>query len=239
MMDETLIIIPTYNEAKNAPLMIETLFSLYPEVSLLIVDDNSPDNTGPIVQALKKKYQKLYLLNREEKLGLGTAYIAGFNLAISHPCHYIVQMDCDFSHDPKDVKKLVESLISENADLAIGSRYVDRDIRTRNWSFLRLCISYIGAFFLRTLSGLNIRDTQGGFKAFKRSTLERIDLNHIISKGYIFQFEINYKISLSGMKIIEFPIVFTERLHGQSKMSIKIILEAIKVFFILHFQRYK
>lgn len=237
MVHQSLVIIPTYNEALNVHAMIERLFELYPELSILIIDDNSPDKTAFVVEALKTKYPNLFLIKRERKLGLGTAYVEGFKWALFKKFKVIAQMDCDFSHDPKDLGRLIEALSKEDAFLAIGSRYSGNDTRTQNWPWYRLLLSLSAGFILRLFSGLKIRDISGGFKCFRREALEKIDLNQIISKGYVFQFETTYKIHAQGFKIIEVPIIFSERIHGQSKMDFKIILESFVVMFRLRLKK--
>lgn len=229
MFNQSVVIIPTYNEALNVLPMIEKIFELYPEISILIIDDNSPDKTAALVETLKSIHPTLYLIKRTGKLGLGTAYLEGFKWALIKKFKFIFQMDCDFSHDPKDLKKLANMLITQNAELAIGSRYSGNTIRTENWPFGRLVLSLSAAFFLRFFTGLKTKDSLGGFKCFRRETLEKINLRNIISKGYVFQFEINYKIFSSGSKIIEVPIIFSQRIMGESKMGLGIIIEAIVV----------
>lgn len=236
MIAQSLVIIPTYNEALNVHSMIERLFHLYPEISVLIVDDNSPDHTARVVEDLQSKYSNLHLIKRAGKLGLGTAYLEGFNWALANKhYHYIAQMDCDFSHDPTDVIRLIRAL--NHADLAIGSRYSENERRTKNWPLKRLILSYTAATILRLVTGMKNRDILGGFKAFRRETLMRINLKNIVSKGYVFQFEINYKIHSSGMTITEVPITFYQRLLGVSKMNSGIILEAMKIFIYLRLKK--
>lgn len=237
MFDQSLIIIPTYNEALNVHSMIERLFHLYPDISILIIDDNSPDKTAMVVEALQDQYPALFLLKREGKLGLGTAYLAGFNWALARDFEYIAQMDCDFSHDPSDVKNLIHALEKKHAALAIGSRYSDNKMRTKDWPIHRLALSYIASFLFRTLTGMKVKDMSGGFKAFRRSTLEQLNLQNIVSKGYVFQFEINYKVHSLGLKIVEVPIIFYQRMLGVSKMSSGIMIEAVKIFIYLRFKK--
>ena len=229
MFNHSLIILPTYNEALNIQLMIDKLFELYPKVSILVIDDNSPDKTSDLVETIKNKHPNLFLITRSGKLGLGTAYLEGFQWALSKKFEFIFQMDCDFSHDPKDLRNLMDDIINQNAHLAIGSRYSNNQVRTNGWSLHRLLLSTFAAFTLRAITGLKIRDSLGGFKCFKRDALLGINLSNIISKGFVFQFEINYKVSSKGFKIIETPIIFSERIMGVSKMNINIIFEAIVV----------
>jgi dolichol-phosphate mannosyltransferase len=239
LLDQSLVIIPTYNEALNVHSMIERLFHLYPEISILIIDDNSPDKTAMVVEDLQKHNPRLFLLKRAGKLGLGTAYLEGFNWALKREFHYIAQMDCDFSHDPSDIKNLLDALRKQNADLAIGSRYSDKEVRTKDWSLHRLLLSFSASFMLRTLTGMQVYDMQGGFKVFKRSALEKINLTNIISRGYVFQFEINYKIHAQKLVITEVPIIFYQRMLGVSKMHSGIIIEALKVFIQLRFKKWR
>lgn len=238
MIDSSIVIIPTYNEALNVQPMIEKLFELYPQISILIIDDNSPDKTSMVVEALQKLHPRLFLINRAGKLGLGTAYLEGFEWALSKKFKFIFQMDCDFSHDPKDLQNLLNELINQNSDLAIGSRYSESAIRTKDWPVHRLALSYTAAFFLRTFTGLKTRDALGGFKCFRIEALETINLKNIISKGYVFQFEINYKIHSKDLKIIEVPILFSQRVMGVSKMNFGIILEAVNVILILRIKKF-
>jgi dolichol-phosphate mannosyltransferase len=228
--NQSLIIIPTYNEILNIEKMICTLFDLYPEVSILIIEDGSPDGTALVVKELMKKFSNLFILERKGKLGLGTAYIAGFKWALKKEFQYIFEMDCDFSHDPNQVQDLLKEAITH--DLVIGSRYIN-GIRIINWPIKRLLLSYFASIYTRFVTGIPMQDTTGGFKCFKRSALEALNLDQIISNGYSFQLEINYKIWAKGLKIIEVPIIFYERRDGQSKMDNKIIREAVFAVFKL------
>lgn len=221
---ETLIIIPTYNEIDNIERMIDTVFSTYPDISLLIVEDGSPDGTADVIKRKQKEFTNLHIIERTGKLGLGTAYITGFKWALEKHYNFILEMDCDFSHDPAQVKDLV-SAAQEN-DLVIGSRYID-GIRIINWPFRRLLLSYLASIYTRFITGIPVFDTTGGFKCFTRKALESIDLDRIFSKGYIFQLELNYKVWVNGLTIKEVPIIFYERRDGQSKMGGGIIFEAL------------
>jgi dolichol-phosphate mannosyltransferase len=235
VFDQSLVIIPTYNEALNVHSMIERLFHLYPDISVLIIDDNSPDKTAGVVEGLQYQYPSLFLLKREGKLGLGTAYLAGFKWALARDFEYIAQMDCDFSHDPSDIKHLIDAL--RKADLAIGSRYCGNEMRTKDWPIHRLALSFIASFLFRIFTGMKVKDMSGGFKAFRKTTLEKINMKNIVSRGYVFQFEINYKVHSLGCKIVEVPIIFYQRLLGVSKMNSGIMVEAIKVFIYLRFKK--
>ncbi len=228
------IIIPTYNEIDNIERMIRTLFALYPEISLLIIEDGSPDGTANIVKALQKTHHNLFMIERSGKLGLGTAYVTGFKWAIEKNYDYIFEMDCDFSHDPASVKDLLESALEH--DLVIGSRYIN-GIRIINWPMRRLLLSYCASIYTRFITGIPIFDTTGGFKCFKKSTLEKINLDQIISNGYSFQLELNYKVWAKGLKIKEVPIIFYERRDGHSKMGGGIIFEAVFAVFRLRIKK--
>lgn len=236
MQYETLIIIPTYNEKENIQKMISTLFHMYPEINLLIVDDSSPDKTFKIVEENQKTYKNLFLLKRKNKDGLANAYIAGFKYAIEHKFKNIIQMDCDFSHDPIDIRLLLTE--TKNADIVIGSRYID-GLRVINWPIKRLFISYCASLYIRAITKIPIIDCTGGFKCIKVKVLEVIDLNDIISKGYIFQTEINYKAWIQKFKLKEVPIIFYERTHGESKIHKSMMIEGIKNVLLLKYQAMK
>lgn len=222
--DKTLIVIPTYNEVDNVQKMIETLFRLYPQISLLIVEDNSPDGTGKVVKELQERFNQLQIMERKGKMGLASAYIDGFKWGLAKGFDYILEMDCDFSHDPEQVKDLLDE--AQRSDLVVGSRYIG-GIRIINWAFHRLLLSYYASIYTRLITGIPVQDTTGGFKCFTRRALEALDLNRIVAKGYIFQLELNYKVWLKGMKVTEVPIIFYERREGQSKMGKGIIFEAL------------
>jgi dolichol-phosphate mannosyltransferase len=223
-LKDTLIIIPTYNEAPNAGKLIEELFSLYPDVSILIVDDNSPDKTADIIRVYQQKHSRLFLLERPTKEGLGIAYQAGFKWALKRSFEFIVQMDADFSHSPKDVIRLRKAL--SEADIAIGSRYI-KGGQTLNWPLSRKLISRIASFIMKSATKLPLRDASSGFKCFKRKGIEIICESSLQSKGYVFQCEVNYTLARNGMKIIETPIIFSQRTHGKSKMSLSIVTEGL------------
>lgn len=231
-LKDTLIIIPTFNEADNIGKLIEKLFFLYPEISLLIVDDNSPDKTADIVRLYQNKYTRLHLLERAEKEGLGPAYLAAFRWALKQPFQFFIQMDGDFSHAPKDVIRLINAL--GEADLVIGSRYQNGG-QTLNWPLSRKLLSKVGSFVMKRLTKLPIQDATSGFKCFKRKALEKLSEIAIQSKGYVFQCEVNYRLFKKGIKITEVPIVFSQRTHGKSKMSLNIMIEAISILFQLRF----
>lgn len=218
------VVIPTYNEKGNIEQMIHDLFAQHiPQLSVLIVDDNSPDGTQEIVRELQKKYIDLNLVVRTKKEGLGTAYVHGFTYALEHGADAIVQMDADFSHDPKDVARLLHAL--QESELVIGSRY-SHGISVINWPLRRLLISVFGNVYASIITGMPYKDVTGGFKAWRAETLKAIDLATVRADGYGFQVEMNYRTWKMKKKIKEVPIIFTERREGQSKMSKAIIGEA-------------
>lgn len=226
-MSDSIIIIPTYNERENLEKMVRKVFSLKKDFHLLIVDDNSPDGTAQIVKDLQKEFPgKLHLEERKGKLGLGTAYIHGFKWALKNNYQYIFEMDCDFSHNPNDLIKLYNTCAKDGADLAIGSRYVT-GVNVVNWPMGRVLMSYYASAYVRLITGMKIRDTTSGFKCYKRRVLERINLDKIKFKGYAFQIEMKFTTYKLGFKIVEVPIIFTDRLEGISKMSKGIFKEAI------------
>jgi dolichol-phosphate mannosyltransferase len=222
--DKSLVIIPTYNESDNVERMLNYLKELYPELSVLIIEDGSPDGTAQIVKRVQQTNPKVHMIERKGKLGLGTAYITGFKWALEHNYEFVFEMDCDFSHDPKDIAGLLES--AQVNDLAVGSRYVG-GIRILNWPMKRLLLSYFASIYTQIITGMKIQDATGGFKCFRASTLRKIDLDKVFSNGYSFQIELNYRVWKKGLKIKEVPITFSERREGQSKMSRKIIYEAV------------
>lgn len=233
-INKALLIIPTYNEIDNIQKMLNTLNNLYPELNILIIDDGSPDGTADIVKKHQKDNKNIHLIQRTGKLGLGTAYITGFKWALERDFEYVLEMDCDFSHDPKDVERLVYA--AKDNDLVIGSRYID-GIRIINWPFRRLLLSYCASIYTRTITGIEVLDVTGGFKCFKRSALEALNLDRIFSNGYSFQVELNFKLWAMGKKIKEVPIIFTERRDGQSKMSGGIVKEAIFAVIFLRIRK--
>lgn len=207
--------------------MVRKVFSLSVPFDLLIVDDGSPDGTAQIVKNLQHEFgTKLHLLERKGKLGLGTAYIAGFKYAIQHQFDYIFEMDCDFSHNPDDLVNLYHACANEGADLSIGSRYV-KGGKVVNWPIDRILMSYFASLYVRMILWINIHDTTAGFKCYRRKVLETIDLDGIKFIGYAFQIEMKYKVKKAGFKIKEVPIIFTDRTAGESKMSKGIFKEAI------------
>jgi dolichol-phosphate mannosyltransferase len=234
--DRSLIIVPTYNEIENVTRMIETVFSISQGASMLVVDDGSPDGTASKVKELQTQYPNLHILERSGKQGLGTAYVTGFKWALERDFQFIFEMDCDFSHDPNDLSSLLEAATKN--DLVIGSRYID-GIRIINWPFKRLLLSYLASIYTRFVTGLKLMDTTGGFKCFTRRALEALDLDNIISTGYSFQLELNYKVWSNGMSIKEVPIIFYERRDGTSKMNQSIIVEALFAVLILRWKKFR
>lgn len=224
-MNESLVIIPTYNEKENIRNMIRTILALSVPFDILIIDDASPDGTGDIVAELQKEHPEIHLISRNGKLGLGTAYITGFKWALKKGYTYICEMDADFSHDPADLIRL-QKACAEGADLAIGSRYIS-GVNVVNWPLGRVLMSYYASKYVRLVTGLKIKDTTAGFKCYRRDVLNTIDLNHIRSKGYAFQIEMKFNAWKLGFQITELPIIFTDRKYGSSKMSGGIFNEAL------------
>jgi dolichol-phosphate mannosyltransferase len=225
-MSDSLVIIPTYNEKENIEKMIRKVLSLEPSFHVLIVDDGSPDGTGQIIKDLQKTFpDKLFLIERSGKLGLGTAYIAGFQWALAHHYHFIFEMDADFSHNPEDLIKLRENC-ANGADLAIGSRYKS-GINVVNWPMSRVLLSFYASKYVQFITGMPINDATAGFKCYRREVLQSIDFNKIKFVGYAFQIEMKFVTWKKGFNIIEVPIIFTDRSEGTSKMSKGIVKEAI------------
>ncbi|MDA9935555.1 polyprenol monophosphomannose synthase [Candidatus Marinimicrobia bacterium] len=221
---KTLVISPTYNERKNIKRLVDMVLGENPEFHLLIVDDNSPDGTGKKVKKLQKKYLNLFLETRSKKSGLGTAYIFGFKWALENKYDYVIQMDADLSHNPKDLPLMVKKL--KDYDLVIGSRYI-KGISVVNWPLRRLMLSYGANAYSRVITGMPIMDGTGGFKAWKSNVLASIELDSVKSQGYSFQIEMNFRTWVKGYNIKEIPIIFSDRTIGQSKMSKTIVYEAI------------
>jgi dolichol-phosphate mannosyltransferase len=225
-VSKNLVIIPTYNEKENVENMVRKVFSLSTPFHILIVEDNSPDGTAQIVKSLQKEFpHQLHIIERKGKLGLGTAYIAGFKWALAKGYEYIFEMDCDFSHNPKDLLKLHQAAI-DGADVAIGSRYIS-GINVVNWPLDRVLMSYFASMYVRIVTRMKIRDTTAGFKCYRRKVLETIDFEKIRLVGYGFQIEMKFTAWKFGFNIVEVPIVFTDRQEGTSKMSGGIFNEAL------------
>ncbi len=227
MSKETLVIIPTFNEANNISRLIEMVLGLDDSIDLLIVDDGSPDGTAKIVKENQGKFpDRLYLIERSGKLGLGTAYVRGFQYALKHNYSYICEMDADFSHNPEDLPRLIEEVKQGRADVAIGSRYA-KGISIINWPLSRLILSYGANLYARFITGLPIFDTTAGFKCIHHKVLEQISVDNIISNGYAFQIELHFRAWKAGFTLKEVAIIFREREEGVSKMSKGIVWEAI------------
>jgi dolichol-phosphate mannosyltransferase len=227
-MDElsNIVIIPTYKERENIEAIIKAIFLLPVNFDVLIIDDNSPDGTAAIVKDLQNNHNNLFLIERAGKLGLGTAYITGFKWALDKGYKLIYEMDADFSHDPLDLIKLYKACTENGADLAIGSRYIS-GVNVVNWPLSRVLMSYIASIYVRFITGMKIMDTTAGFKCYKKEVLEKIRLDKIKSVGYGFQIEMKFKTWRLGFKIIEVPIIFTDRKLGASKMTGGIFNEAL------------
>ncbi|MCF8319718.1 MAG: polyprenol monophosphomannose synthase [Flavobacterium sp.] len=225
-MSNSIVIIPTYNEIENIETIIKAVFSLNKSFHILIVDDNSPDKTAAKVAELQSEFQdQLFLENREKKAGLGTAYVFGFKWALDRKYDYIFEMDADFSHNPTDLEKLYQAC-EEGAEVVIGSRYVT-GVNVVNWPLSRVLLSFFASYYVKKITGMKIHDATAGFMCYRRNVLENINLDKIKFIGYAFQIEMKYRAYCKKLKIVEVPIIFTDRTMGQSKMSNSIIKEAI------------
>ncbi|TES91694.1 MAG: polyprenol monophosphomannose synthase [Candidatus Cloacimonadota bacterium] len=229
-----LIIIPTYNEEENISKIITAVLKICPSCDVLIVDDNSPDGTGNIVNSIKKKEDRVHLIERKKKSGLGTAYVAGFKYGLKNRYDYIFEMDADFSHDPEDIPRFLDAI--EKVDLVIGSRYKN-GISVVNWPISRLLLSYFANVYARIVTGVPVMDLTAGFKCYRREVIESIDLDSIHSDGYGFQIEMNYWVFRKGYRIKEIPVIFVDRRVGESKMSKRIVWEAF--FLVLRLRFFK
>jgi dolichol-phosphate mannosyltransferase len=229
---KTLIIIPTYNEKENIEKIILQVLAKHESIDVLIVDDGSPDGTGQIADSLSKQNNRIFVIHRKNKSGLGTAYVAGFKYAIEKKYDYVFEMDADFSHDPKYIPDFLNAI--KEADLIIGSRYIS-GVNVINWPITRLLLSYYANVYSRIVTGLPVKDATGGFKCFRREVLEAIDLDKVKSNGYSFQIEMSFRAWKKGFRIKEISIVFEDRRLGQSKMSKKIVREAIWMVWRLKF----
>jgi dolichol-phosphate mannosyltransferase len=225
--ERALVIIPTYNEAANVPAIVPQVLDKDPRLEVLIIDDNSPDGTGQIADRLATESSRVHVLHRPGKLGLGTAYIAGFRWALERDYAYVFEMDADFSHDPRHLKHFLKAIA--DADVVLGSRYLQGRVTVVNWPMGRLMLSYCANIYARWITGLHIWDLTGGFKCFRRSVLEAIDLSAVRSNGYAFQIEMSVRAWRKKFRLAEIPIVFEDRMEGQSKMSRAIVREAIWV----------
>ena len=227
MSSDSLIIIPTYNEKENIENIIRAIFALEKQFHILVIEDNSPDGTADIVRRMQQEFpQQVFMIERKGKLGLGTAYIAGFKWAIEHKYDYIFEMDADFSHAPKDLPRLYDKCAKEGYDVAIGSRYVS-GVNVVNWPMGRVLMSYFASKYVRFITGVPIHDTPAGFKCYRRQVLETIELDKIKFKGYAFQIEMKFTAYQCGFKIAEVPVIFVNRELGTSKMNTSIFGEAV------------
>lgn len=226
-MTDAVVIIPTFNEAENVQAIVKAVFSLDSSFDVLIVDDNSPDGTANLVRELKKNYpNRLHLEVRKEKSGLGTAYIHGFKWCLNKGYEYIFEMDADFSHNPNDLERLYKTCKVDGADMSIGSRYV-KGVNVVNWPIGRVILSYMASKYVRLITGMKIYDTTAGFVCYHRKVLEALNLEEIRFIGYAFQIEMKFNAYRKHFKIVEVPIVFTDRVRGESKLSKSIISEAV------------
>ena len=239
-MADSLVIIPTYNEKENIENIIRKVFSLEKEFDILIVEDNSPDGTADIVKRLMQEFpERLFIKERKGKLGLGTAYLDGFRWALERSYEYVFEMDADFSHNPDDLIRLHEACASGKGDVAVGSRYVDGKISVVNWPIKRLLMSYYASKYVRIVTGMRVFDATAGFVCYTRRVLEKMKFDKVKFVGYAFQIEMKYTATKLGFKIAEVPIIFTDRVLGVSKMSMKIFKEAFFGVFSLRFRNWK
>jgi len=226
-VSDSLIIIPTYKEKENIKSIIVAIFALEKDFDVLVIDDNSPDGTAAIVKELMKEFRdRLFIIEREGKLGLGTAYIAGFKYAIEHHYDYIFEMDADFSHNPNDLGKLYNACAKKGFDVAVGSRYAS-GVNVVNWPMGRVLLSYFASIYVQIVTGMHIKDSTAGFICYKKEVLQTINLDKVRFVGYAFQIEMKFTAWKFGFKITEVPIIFTNRVLGESKMSTKILNEAV------------
>jgi dolichol-phosphate mannosyltransferase len=236
-VSDSLVIIPTYNEKENIAKMIHKVFSLPKVFHLLIVEDNSPDGTGEIIKSMMEEYpDRLFILERKGKMGLGTAYIAGFKWGLQKDYQFIFEMDCDFSHNPDDLLKLYDACKNKEADLAIGSRYIN-GVNVVNWPMSRVLMSFFASRYVHLITRMPVRDTTAGFKCYRRKVLETLNLDKVRFMGYAFQIEMKYSTWKLGFKVVEVPIIFTDRTEGTSKMSSKIFKEAFFGVISLRFKK--
>jgi dolichol-phosphate mannosyltransferase len=223
-MSRVVVVIPTYNEAENLPLLVPQVLAQNPQVEILVVDDDSPDGTGAVADRLGREDERVHVLHRPAKQGLGRAYRAGLRAALDLGADFVVQMDADFSHPPETLRQMLEKI--ENADIVLGSRYL-KGITVVNWPIERILLSYFGNLYVRKITGLPISDTTGGFRCMRSSVLEKIPLERIRSDGYAFQIELNYRFVKLGARIVEIPFFFLDRTRGESKLTLRIGLEAL------------
>ena len=225
MSERALVIVPTYNERENIRAIIEAALSKDPRIDMLIVDDGSPDGTGAIVDEIVNENPRVHALHRAGKMGLGTAYLEGFRWALEREYDFVFEMDADFSHNPDHLPEFLRRI--EDADLVLGSRYRNGRVTVVNWPMARLLLSYAANIYARAITGLQLFDSTGGFKCFRRKVLETIDLSAVKSNGYAFQIEMSFRAWKKGFRIVEIPIVFVDRTEGESKMSKRIVREAV------------
>ncbi len=221
---KSIVVIPTYNESKNIDRIIDKICSVHDSIDILVVDDNSPDGTGEIVKAKMATNSRIHIIEREGKMGLGTAYLAGFTYALENKYEVIMEMDADFSHNPEEIPNFLREI--ETHDLVLGSRYI-KGVNVVNWPLKRLLLSYFANLYTRIITGMDVKDATGGFKCFRASALSQINFEEVKSNGYSFQIEMTYRLFKKGARIKEIPIIFVDRLEGESKMSKKIVYEAI------------
>jgi dolichol-phosphate mannosyltransferase len=233
MPERAVVVVPTYNERVNLPLIAPAILQQDPRLEVLVVDDNSPDNTGRLAEEMAATEPRLHVLHREAKQGLGKAYLAGFRWALDNGYDLIFEMDADFSHDPKFLRDFLRAI--EKADLVLGSRY-NTGVNVINWPISRLLLSLGANLYARWITGLPLSDSTGGFKCFRRAVLEAIDFEQVRSNGYSFQIEMSFRAWRKGFRLVEIPIVFTDRVEGQSKMNKRIVREAIWMVWWLRLQ---
>ena len=231
----SLVILPTYNERENIERIVEAVLAQAADMDVLVVDDNSPDGTGELADRLAAEHDRVHVMHRSGKLGLGTAYIQGFEWGLAREYEYLFEMDADFSHEPADLLRLRAAVATGHGDVAVGSRWVPGG-GTRNWSFLRTFISRGGSIYARLILGIPVEDLTSGFKCFSSRVLEALDLNSVGSNGYAFQVEMNYRCYQRGFRVVEVPIVFVDRRVGKSKMGTHIVTEAMLVVLRLRWQ---
>ncbi len=234
MSDRALVIVPTYNEASNIPQLIPQILGQDDRLDVLIVDDGSPDGTGKIAAEMAAEDSRIQVMQREKKLGLGTAYVAGFRWALERDYEFVFEMDADFSHDPKHLPEFLAAIA--DADVVLGSRYLGGRVTVVNWPIGRLILSYGANIYARLVTGVKLADATGGFRCYRRKVLESIDLDDIRSNGYAFQIEMSFRSSRKGFRIKEIPIVFVDRTDGTSKMSVAIAREAVWMVWRLRFR---
>lgn len=223
-MAKILVVTPTYNESENIESFIQQVLSQHQDIEMLIVDDNSPDGTGNLVENISRQNSRIHLLRRPKKMGLGTAYVEGFKYAIANSFDFVFEMDADFSHNPAEIPHFLDK--AKTYDLVVGSRYTN-GVRVVNWPIRRLILSYAANLYTRVITGMPLKDATGGFKCFRRQVLEAINLDMVHSNGYAFQIEMNFKAWRKGFKVCEHPIIFFDRRSGVSKMSKSIVYEAV------------